>query len=386
MSAWSPTVEGFRTIFRRPALSLAEISWRWSFGAAGCFVAAFTFFEYLDTLPVSNRDLFLLRSGAPAFVSRALAHILRGSGFRVLLATFIVLAALALLWIVIASLGRAATLPPLLESIRLRARASAEQDSSEDPSTKVTGDKRTHPVRSLAGLHFLRVAVFGLALFALAGAAFAASLLSPNDDPHPGLAFFFFLLLAMVIFLILTSLNWLLSLATLFIVRDRQDSLGAISAAMDLCRDRLGAVSAVGTWFGLAHLTFFVIASSVVGFPLSLLHLVPPGVVLLGVLLVTLLYLAAADALYIGRLAGYAAILEAPPTPVQTLPLVDAYVPYPPFFASERAFAGSGSQNATAKSAEVAVDQTELILSDTAEPSASLEKADETLPPPHRES
>src|SRR6516164_2087108 len=107
MSAWSPTVEGFRTIFRRPALSLAEISWRWSFGAAACLLALFGLFEYLDTLPVSTRDLFLLRSGAPAFVSRALAHILRGSGFRLLLAMFIVFSALAVLWIVIGSIGRA---------------------------------------------------------------------------------------------------------------------------------------------------------------------------------------------------------------------------------------------------------------------------------------
>jgi hypothetical protein len=379
MSAWSPTVEGFRTIFRRPALSLAEISWRWSFGAAASLLSVIGLFEYLDTLPVSNRDLFLLRSGAPAFVSRALAHILRGSGFRLLLAMFIVFSGLAVLWIVIASIGRAATLPPLLESIRTRARASAGPASSEDSSAPLASVATNHRVRSLAGLHFLRMVVFGLAVFAFVGGAFAASVLSPKDDPHPGLAFFFFLLLAILIFLAVTSLNWLLSVATLFVVRDGDDSFGAISAAMDLCQDRLGAVSAVGTWFGLAHVTFFVIATSVVGFPLSLLHIVPPGFVLLGVLLVTLLYLAVADALYIGRLAGYAAILEAPPTPVQTLPLADAYVPYPPFFSSEPAFAGSGSQNATAKSAEAAVDQTELILSDKADASASLEKSDETL-------
>jgi len=386
MSAWSPTVEGFRTIFRRPALSLAEISWRWSFGAAACLLAVFGLFEYLDTLPVSTRDLFLLRSGAPAFVSRALAHILRGSGFRLLLAMFIVFSALAVLWIVIVSIGRAATLPPLLESIRTRARASAAPTPSEGSSTNLNSEATNHPVRSLAGLHFLRVVVFGLAAFALVGAAFAASILSPKDDPHPGIAFFFFFLLAILIFLAVTSLNWLLSLAALFVVRDGEDSFGAISAAMDLCRDRIGAVSAVGTWFGLAHLTFFVIASSVLGFPLSLLRIVPPGFVLLGVLLVTLLYLAAADALYIGRLAGYAAILEAPPPPVQALPLADASVPHPPFLQSGPAFADSPSLKPVTESTQTAVDQTELIVSDRPDASTAPEKSEENSPPPGSES
>jgi hypothetical protein len=382
MSAWSPTVEGFRTIFRRPALSLAEISWRWSFGAAACLLGIFGLFEYLDTLPVSNRDLFLLRSGAPAFVSRALAHILRGSGLRLLLAMFIVFAALAVLWIVIASIGRAATLPPLLESIRTRARASAAQASSEESSADIPSQASEHPVRSLAGLHFLRVLVFGLAVFALVGAALAAGFLSPKDDPQPGLAFFFFLLLAILIVLAVTTLNWLLSLATLFVVRSGEDSFGAISAAMDFCRDRIGAVSAVGTWFGLAHLTFFVIASSVVGFPLSLLRIVPPGFVLLGVILVTLLYLAIADALYVGRLAGYAAILEAPPTPIQAVVphafgRPDAYAPYPPFFQSGPAFVDSAAMKPIAESAEAAVDQTELILSDKADASTAPDSSEE---------
>ena len=173
-----------------------------------------------------------------------------------------------------------------------------------------------------------------------------------------------------------TTLNWLLSLATLFVVRDGEDSFGAISAAMNLCRDRFGAVSAVGTWFGLAHLTFFVIASSVVGFPLSLLHIVPPGFVLLGILLVTLLYLAVADALYIGRLAGYAAILEAPPVPVPILPAPDAYVPYPPFF-PEPGVAAALPLDPTAESAQAAVDQTERILSDNPAAATNPEKPQE---------
>jgi hypothetical protein len=56
-----------------------------------------------------------------------------------------------------------------------------------------------------------------------------------------------------------------------------------------------------------------VIATTVVLFPLGLAGLVPRGVILGGVLLVTLGYLAVADFLYMGRLAAYVAIVEFPP-------------------------------------------------------------------------
>jgi hypothetical protein len=384
MSAWSPTTEGFRTIFRRPSLSLAEISWRWSFGAAASMLATFALLEYLDSLPVSNRDLFLLRSGAPSFIGRALAHILRGTGFRFLLAAFVAGIGLALIWIVIASLGRAATLPSLLESIRARSRLVARENVVAELEQPVSTTP-SHPVRSLAGLHFLRVLVFGFAVFAIAGAAMAASLLSPTADPHPGVAFLAFTLLAALVIFIVSALNWLLSLAALFVVRDGQDSFGAISSAMDLCRDRLGAVFAVGSWFGLAHLTFFMIASSVVGFPLSLLGIVPPGYALLGVLLVTLLYLAIADSLYIGRLAGYAAILEAPAIPPPIPVALPVFGAASGFAAAEFAAHGLAAPTHAGALPDVEpgvealarVDQAELILSDVAESSHELSSTKE---------
>src|SRR5438477_5664144 len=118
MSAWSPTLEGFRLMFRRPSLSLAEIVWRFSFGAAACILFALFALAYLDTLPVTGSDLVKLRTGHPVLVSQAIAHIFHGTALRVVLAGVILLAALATLWILTASLGRVATLGPLLSHIR----------------------------------------------------------------------------------------------------------------------------------------------------------------------------------------------------------------------------------------------------------------------------
>ena len=68
MAAWSPTIEGFRSIFRRPALPLAEVAWRWSFGAAAFVLVGLGLLEYLNTLPVSPTDLLMLRTGHPVLV------------------------------------------------------------------------------------------------------------------------------------------------------------------------------------------------------------------------------------------------------------------------------------------------------------------------------
>jgi len=53
----SPTLEGFRVLFRLPSLGLAEIAWRWALGAA--FLASFAFatLQYLNSLPVSAADM-----------------------------------------------------------------------------------------------------------------------------------------------------------------------------------------------------------------------------------------------------------------------------------------------------------------------------------------
>ena len=123
MATWSPTLEGFRTVFRRPALSLAEVIWRWSFGLAACILCSLAFFEYLNTLPVSNFDLLLLRTAHPLLVAQAFSHILHGSALRLASTCIILFSALTVLWIVLGSHRSSATLSPLLQYIRQRARS-----------------------------------------------------------------------------------------------------------------------------------------------------------------------------------------------------------------------------------------------------------------------
>ncbi len=317
MARVSPTLEGFRASFRRPSLTLAEITLRWTVGAVGWALVFFWLIEFLGTLPVTRGDETLLSTRQPLLVGRAISHILRGSLNRAVLAALLAAFALSLLWIIIASIGRAATVRALLDYFH--------SDSASTISTETDAASYTRLFRSLTGLNFLRVAVMLSAILAFIGAAILAGFASPDSHSRPGPVFIFFLPLAGLICIAWPALNWLLSLACLFAVRDGDDTLGALSAAVTFFRERTGPVFAVGTWTGLAHLVAFSVATTLVSVPLAFIQIAPWRLVIVGVFLVTLAYFAVADWLYMARLAGYVCIAEMPDAPMSPMP-----IPIPP--------------------------------------------------------
>jgi hypothetical protein len=331
----SPTLEGFRASFRRPSLTLAEIAWRWTVGAVGWTLVFFWLVEFLDTLPVTRADETLLSTRQPLLIGRAISHILRGSLSRAVLAALLAAIALSLLWLITASIGRAATVRALLEYFR--------RDSASAISAEMDTAGKARPFRSLTGLNFLRVAVTLSAFLAFIGAAILAGFASPDSNPRPALVFIFFLPLAGLICIAWSTLNWLLSFACVFAVRDGEDTLGALSAAVAFFRERSGPVFAVSTWTGLAHLIAFSTATTLVSVPLAFIQIVPWRLVIIGMFLVTLAYFAVVDWLYMARLAGYVCITEMPDTPVASTP-----VPIPPSPAPDR----------------TTIDRDETILSD----------------------
>jgi len=304
MKRRSTTLEGFCSLWRQPSLGVAEIAWRWSIGAAAVSLSVITFFEYLDTLTVTRGDLLLLRTRQPTLISQAMAHILRGSGWHALEAMALLALGLAVGWIVISALARAATIRALLAYFR------------KQPGTSgVHAEERLSSgwrLSSLLELNFFRVA---LTLTALGGffAAFVLGMaVSPAENPSPGAAFLLILSVIVLVWLVWSVLNWFLSVAAIFVIRDGQNAFASIAATLDLCQNRTGSVFAAGTWFGLAHVVCFFVATTVVAFPLGLASVLPPGITIGGVLLITLLYFAVVDFLYMGRLAAYVAMLEFP--------------------------------------------------------------------------
>jgi len=333
----SPTLEGFRAALRRPSLTFAEVMWRWVVGATAIALFFFGLFEYMGTLPVTNGELLFLRTRHPFLVAQAIAHIFRGSLGRAVISMMLAVVMMTMLWIVVASLGRMATLRALVDYFR------------KDDASGAASGARHAPMRALVRLNFLRAAVALSALLGFAGAAILADLVSPDADPHPGVAFLLFLPLAALICWAWWALNWFLSLAGLFAVRDGEDAVGAISAAVSFCRERMGAVFAVSTWTGLAHLVAFGGATTLVSLPMGFAGVLPWRLVVFGVVLVTLIYFVVADWLYTVRLAGYVCIAEMPEAILASQPPAVPIVPPPPFEVTP---------------VQTTIDRDEVILSD----------------------
>ncbi|HEY6765685.1 MAG TPA: hypothetical protein VI386_13005, partial [Candidatus Sulfotelmatobacter sp.] len=223
MSRISPTAEGFRAAFRCPSVTLAEIVWRWAVGITAAVLVAFAFVEYLQTLPVTGGELLLLRTRQPAVIGQVIERILQGSLNRVVFASLVGALGLVGLWIIAASLGRAVTVRALLNYF-------ADRENATDYG--VSKFSSVHPLGGLIRLNFLKATLALAAILGLASAAILAGFASPPSNPRPELAFFLFLPLSALVFLLCWMLNWFLSLAGMFAVRDAEDAVSAIAAAV----------------------------------------------------------------------------------------------------------------------------------------------------------
>jgi hypothetical protein len=326
-------------MLRQPALPLAEVAWRWSFGAAACLLLCAGLLQYLDSLPVAGGDALLVRTRQPFLVLRALAHIVQGSGPRAVLAGLCAFTALVVLWILLASIGRTATLAVLAEYVGSRARSFGfQQNETVEVSPGRPGTLLS--LRSVAGLSFLRASV----TLAACCAGVAAVILAGFASPAAG-AMLVLALISALVWLIWSSLNWFISVASIFVVRSGADTFASLSRTVDFLRNRFGSLLAVSAWFGFAHFVLFVCALWGVLLVFAVMRGASAMAAMTSVLLVLLLYFGLIDALYIGRLAGYLAIVDAPHS--LSLPRLDS-TPVPPLIdiASDR------------------VDQDETILGD----------------------
>jgi len=344
MSSPSPTIEGFRAAFRRPSLTSAEIAWRWTSGATTAALLGFGFVEYLDSIPVTRANSVLLSTRRPVLVARAITQMLRGTVNRGRLAALLLALALSGLWIIAASIGRLAIVRALIGYFR--------GDIVCHDRNGIFGREGPRTIRALIDLNFLRVILFLAVILALCGTAILAGFISSNAHPRPGLAAALFCGLAALIGISGWNLNWWLSLAGIFAVRDGEDALCAFCAAVTFFRKHMAAVFVVSTWTGLAHLVAFGVAFTFVSLPLAFIRVAPSRLVIAVAMFVILAYFAVADWLYMARLAGYVFIADMPDPLLTTSPLP------PPFHSAGIV-------------PDTTIDREELILSDI--PNIALE-------------
>ncbi|HYN16095.1 MAG TPA: hypothetical protein VES66_09960 [Terriglobales bacterium] len=298
MASESPISEGFRRAFREPAIVVAEIVWRWTFGLAALALAAASFGAYLDTLRVTNLELLALRGHPRWLIADAVGHILHG-GPRLVRAAAIVLPAIFVLWVAAATIGRAATLKALLRR----------------ESTVALGPQ--------FGLNLLRASVTLASLVGYLGAAILAGrAASGAADVRGGIFLVIFVVLGTAVAMVRSRVNWFLYLGAIPAARDGHHTFSAISEAVGLFRRHPGRFAGAGAVFGTIHGVLFAFCTVVCLLALSLAGKVPPVVTLFLLAVITLAYFAAVDFLYIARLAAYVTLDESDrmPPPVAVAP------------------------------------------------------------------
>ena len=170
-------------------------------------------------------------------------------------------------------------------------------------------------------LHFVRV-VIGVAAVAgyLGALVIAAQVVRSGEEPSIARFLLVLVPLEFVIVMIASWLNWIVSLAPIFAVRDGNDWLGSLGDAVLLSKKCAASFSRIGIWFGLLR---FVIAASF-GFgglvAIGVLGSVSGWAVLIAVVLIYGIYSIISDALLTARLAAYVAVAQREIVPEEITP------------------------------------------------------------------
>ncbi len=295
----SPFQEGFSALREEPLLLAAEITWRWCFALAAWLITLFAAAMFLDSLPVSSLDRFLIGTLNPVLERSALNHVFHGALLRYLWIKFIVLVGLTVLWAFAAAVGRAASLRNLIA-------LSGGEDRDEDAGWQFG---------AMLQLHLLRAAWIWIAFGCL-----IASLLLGNQmsqQRHPARAAFFYVFGVGLSLVFGVILNWILGLAPLFCIRAHANTRDALSLTLDFCTRQGGRLFGLSVAFLALRLVWFGAMFFLVLAPTGLGRHVAIGWQLLMMGFLFLIYLAGADALYLARLAGYASLadIDAQPAP-----------------------------------------------------------------------
>ncbi len=311
--ARAPIADGFRAVFRGPGLLLAEICWRWCFGMAAWVLIALTFREWLAGIRLSSADWLLARTGQPVLLAGAIADALQGAAGHLIRASIVVVLGLVVFWVFAASVGRAATLKALL------------------PGQQKTG------FSSLVGLHFLRAALALAGLIGFLGVIIVSERAVPVDlgDSSAVMArVLVFLLLAVLVGFLWSVVNWFLSLAPIFVLRDGRDTFGAVADSWAFFRRRSATLLGVTFVFDVVRVVLLITAALIAAGPIAGVQRSSEFLAALWfALAVALIYFALADLLYVARLAAYVNIAEqepeAKPRAVTDQPVVPLLTPDP---------------------------------------------------------
>ena len=278
--------EGFRILRSDPALLWLELLWRWSFGLGLLAVFFLAYTRLRQAILISDADQAIFASGDPLAVANAGAALIAASQ--------------PFLLRLMAQICGAAAVPGPGLTARLICRRLAS-----DYVVPIAPDAPRWTAFAL--LTMARVLMLLILLIGYLAGVLIAAWVDPGRQNL--LADALIVLVSLAISAVVWSgVNWVLSLAPIFVVRDGVGPLDAVVAAMAFIRRRYSYLVAIALWNStlrglVATAITLAGAATVIWRPL---HAVMPTVLLLA--LETLLYLLSSDFLLLARFAAYSSV------------------------------------------------------------------------------
>jgi len=285
--------EGFRILRSEPALLPIELLWRWSFGL-GLLALLFLAYAHLrQAVLLSDADEIALTSQDPFAVAVSVSNLIAGA-LPLLLGTLAQICGLAAaFWIAAATLGRG-----IITRTILRRFAS-------DSGVVIAPDAprwTSFAILNLARVLMLLILVSGY----LGGSLIAALVIEPGQDIiASALIVFASLVVACIVW---SYVNWVLSLAPLFVARDGIAPLDAVVAAIAFIRRNRSKLRAVAFWNGTLRGIAATVISIAGAFTVALHMTLPPWITTALLVLETLAYIIVSDVFLLARLGVYASV------------------------------------------------------------------------------
>jgi hypothetical protein len=283
----NPITQGLRAVTRDPAIFLVEILWRWSFALLACLLVVGVGLMLLGPLHIDQGWDVAWRSRDPQRMSQVVLVILLLLGIKVIMITVIAVPlTIALLWSVLSAVGRFVTVRRLrtgLTSLRFR---------------------------GIFALQLLRAFVGWFSIVLLFAATFGEALIA-SRGAKPDLLLYYLMMLPSVVLISVfwLTVNWYLSLATIF-GREGQSFHGALRQARQTIRQQRPDFAGTGFVFLLFRLVVLLIVTAICGLTSGMIGSSPQGYFLL-LMIVSLGYFAIIDFLYMARMAAYLALAAA---------------------------------------------------------------------------
>ena len=287
--------EALRQVCRTPGLLAMELLWRWSFGLGvlGLLLTAWT--RLRPVLMLDEAELRTLDTSNPVTLASQIVALFEPYAPLLLRVALWVAAGAALLWIVTATVGR---------TVITRALVRNEMPTDVANQAKASSRWPAHAI-----LHAARVLMLLIPAIGYLAGVLLASLAGGTENP---ISAAILVLTPFFTACVLWSLvNWVLSLAPLFVEREGLGALDAIVAALNFVQRRRTELASIAQWNGALR-TVVAVALTVLGAA----TLSAGGPLWLRVALValeTLAYLVLSDWLLLARLAAYAQVAVAEP-------------------------------------------------------------------------